>query len=187
MTIKDISSVLTDCISETAVARVRFTYNDYFEMLFPLSVSNDLFVSVIDRDFILDGYTVRRISDVVEAQDIRKTYLSLHMREGNLKKLTKPPIDITTFRSLFSSLIKMKKYVIIEGRISSTGEYYFVAGAPLGVNDSALKFRSFDGAGKWCENTVTIPYLTIESVTFDSSYISTYSKYIKPYKETNKK
>ena len=181
MTIKEITSVLSSCISDTAVARVRFTYGDYYEMLFPIALSNDLFMSIIDRDFILDGYTIRRISDVVEAKDIRTTYLSIHSREGNLKKLSTPPVDISSFRSAFTSLIKSKKYLIIEGRVIRTGEFYVVVGIPLAVRDSALKFRSFDGAGKWSENTITIPYSTIDAVTFGSSYVSAYSRYVKPF------
>jgi hypothetical protein len=87
-------------------------------MLFPIAISNDLFISVVDRDFILDGYTIRRISDISDIHDIRQTYLKLHALKGNLKKLSVPPLDVTDFKSLFLSLIRSKKYVIIEGKVN---------------------------------------------------------------------
>lgn len=187
MTIKETMPVLKSCISYIAVARIKFSYNEYFEMLFPISMSNELFLSVIDRDFVLDGYTVRKIADITEIKDIRQTYLKIHALEGNFKKLSPPNLNVNSWRDLFSSLIPTRKYVIVEGTVPNTNHSFFTVGMPVAIGQSAVKFRSFDGAGNWSEETINIPFSAIHSVTIDSSYVSTYSKYVKHYVDVKEK
>ncbi len=180
---KDTLHILDICASNSTVAQVKFSYNDYIEMLFPLLISKELFLSVVDRDFVLDGYTIRRVSDVIAIKEIKQTYLKIHIAEGNIQKLKTPDIDISSFASVFNFLLKSNENVIIEGTVPNKDEIFFFVGRILAVSDISIKFRSFDGAGKWSENILTIPYSSINAVTFRSSYVKTYSKYVNPYVE----
>ena len=128
MSIKENLSILQSCISDSAVAQIRFYYSDYYEMLFPLTASNELFISVVDRDFILDGYTVRKISDIESIKEITQTYLTIHARMGNLKKLNPPKINISNFRSLFVDTIKSGEIIIIEGFSPNSEKQFFFIG-----------------------------------------------------------
>ena len=187
MSIKENSSILQSCISDSAVAQIRFNYSDYYEMLFPLTTSNELFISVVDRDFILDGYTVRKISDIESIKEITQTYLTIHARIGNLKKLNPPKINISNFRSLFVDTIKSGENIIIEGFSPNSEKQFFFIGKALATSENALKFIPFDGGGNWSETPLTIPYSSISAITLRSSYIKAYSRYIATHSEQSNK
>ena len=181
----DTYQVLRYCASDTSVAQIKFNYNDYTEMLFPLLISNELFLSVVDRDFILDGYTIRRISDIIAIKEIKQTYLKIHIAEGNIKKLKKPNVDVTSFATVFNFLLKSNEYAIIEGIVPNNDNAFFLVGKTVAVGDKSIRFRTFDGAGNWCDNLITVPFASINAITFRSSYVKTYSKYVKPYLENH--
>ncbi len=185
ITVNDSESIniIRSCINPPSVCKIGFNDQQYEEFFFPLSVSDTLFIGIVDKDFILDGYTIRRISDVSYAEKIGGTYLKIHRAEGNLNRISAPPINVKSWKHALSSLLASSENVIVEGYIPDTARKYFLVGRILAVGEQGIRFRSFDGSGQWSDRTVTIKYDDITAVTFGSSYVTTYSKYIKPYPE----
>ncbi len=183
MAVSDFASIIRSCISPVAICKIGFAYQQFEEFFFPLAISNDLFFAVSERDFRLDGFTIRRLSDVTSAEAIRGTYLKIHHAEGNISRLSLPPIDIKNWQQVFRSISAANETVIIEGTTPSTDSRYFLIGKVLAAGEQGIRFRSFDGSGTWSERVITVPYSTIFSMTFGSSYITTYNKYVKPYPE----
>ncbi len=183
MTVSEAHNAIKACISPISVCKVAFSYQQYEEFFFPLSLSEELFIGVTERDFVLDGYSVRRLSDVTSVEQIRGTYLKIHHSEGNISRLSLPPISIKSWKTSFHYVYTSSENVIIEGTAPSSDSKYFLIGRVLAVGEQGIRFRSFDGSGTWSEKIITVPYTSISSLTFGSSYITTYSKYVKPYPE----
>jgi len=97
--------------------------------------------------------------------------------------MTVPPISLTDWRSVFASLGASGEVITVERESRDPAECAFLIGRILAVGDKALRFRSFDGAGIWDEHPKIIPYEKITGVTFGSRYITTYTKYVRPYPE----
>lgn len=183
MAVNEMASVIKSCISPTAICKVMFGYQQYEEFFFPVAISDELFLSVSDRDFRLDGFTVRQLSDITSATPIKGTYLKIHQAEGNLSRLSVPPINIRSWRHVFNSILASGEIISIEGYAPNSVNKYFIVGRVLAVGEQGIRVRTFDGSGTWAENPITVPYKNIFSMTFGSSYITTYSKYVKPYPE----
>lgn len=180
---EQIISILNACISPITVCKVSLAYHAYDDILFPIKLSKQLFLSITERDFQLDGFTVRRLEDVVAAEPIRGTYMKIHKAEGNLERLVAPPINISSWRAVSSCLCSSGEIVIVEHESLTKEECTFAIGRILAVGEQGMRFRSFDGAGHWDDRPMNIPYSQITSVTFGSRYITTYAKYIHPYPE----
>ena len=183
MTHKEKFDTIKSCISPIAICKIGFSYQQYEEFFFPLAISDELFLSVSERDFRLDGFTIRRISDVISAEPIRGTYLKIHQAEGNVSRLSVPPVNIKNWKHIFPAICNSSENVIVEGTLPDNHTKFFLIGRALASGEQGIRFRSFDGAGNWNDRTVTIPFENIHSLTFGSSYITTYSKYVKPYPE----
>lgn len=183
MAVNEIAAKIRSCISPTAICKISFEYQPYEEFFFPVAISDELFLSVSEKDFRLDGFTVRQIADVVSAEQIKGTYLKIHQAEGNLARLSVPPINIKSWRHVFNSIIASSEVVSIEGYAPNSAAKYFFVGRVLAVGEQGIRFRTFDGSGEWSEKPITVPYANIFSMTFGSSYITTYCKYVKPYPE----
>ena len=179
----EISSRIRSCISPAAICKVSFEYQQYEEFFFPVAISDDLFLSVVEKDFILDGFTLRQLSDVTSAEQIKGTYLKIHQAEGNLARLSTPPINIKSWRHAFNSILASGETVSVEGYVPNSASKYFVVGRVLAVGEQGIRLRTFDGGGNWAEKPITVPYANIFAMTFGSSYITTYCKYVKPYPE----
>ena len=185
MTRDEIINIIRSSINPPSVCKIAFCDQQYEEFFFPLSVSDELFIGIVDKDFILDGFTVRRISDMTAAERIRGTYLRIHQAEGNVNRISLPPVSLKNWKQVFQSILASSENVIIEGYIPDTARKYFLVGRVTAVGEQGIRFRSFDGSGQWSERVMTLKFDDISAVTFGSSYVTTYSKYVKPYPEIN--
>ena len=183
MAINEKAAKIKSCISPTAICKITFEYQQYEEFFFPVAISDDLFLAISEKDFRLDGFTVRQISDVTSAEQIKGTYLKIHQAEGNLARLSAPPINIKSWKHVFNSILASGEVVSIEGYLPNTASRYFLIGRVLAGGEQGVRFRTFDGSGEWSDKPITVPFVSIFSMTFGSSYITTYCKYVKPYPE----
>ena len=183
MAANEIAAKIKSCISPTAICKISFEYQNSEEVFFPVAMSDELFLSVSEKDFRLDGFTVRQLSDVTSAEQIRGTYLKIHQAEGNLARLSTPPINLRSWRHVFNSIVASGETVSIEGYSPNSASKFFIVGRVLAVGEQGIRVRTFDGIGELAEKPITVPYANIFSMTFGSSYITTYCKYVKPFPE----
>ena len=171
--------ILVSCLKPPTICRVLFQYHNYDEFFFPLKVSEKLFLGVSENDFRLDGYTVRRLKDIVQAEPVRGTYLKIHRAEGTLNRLHLPPLPIHDWHTVCDALSASNELVILECD-TKENENRFLCGKFTAVATPGIRFLPFDGDGVWQGHPVTILYNTITAITFGSRYITTFAKYLPP-------
>jgi len=173
----DYRDTIVSCLKPQAICRVLFRNRSYDELLFPLRLSDKLFLSVIDQDFQLDGYTVRRLRDIVLAEPVRGNYLRMHKAEGNLSRLHVPPVPLRDWREVCDTLAAANELIMLECD-AENDELTLLCGKITAVALPAIRFLPFDGDGEWHTRPITILYRQIRAITFGSRYLTTYAKYL---------
>lgn len=181
----EIYQTLKSSINNIAVCKISFENQLYEDFYFPIAFSHDLFLGILERDFVLDGFSIRKIYDITNVEAIRGTYLKIHQSEGNLSRITRPPISLESWKSVFRFISSSNEIVSIEGYLPEGDDFekFFIIGKVLAVGEQGIRFRTFDGGGNWAEKPMTLPYFAITNVSFGNSYTTTYAKYVKEYPE----
>lgn len=174
MTLQQVRDTLSRCIDPRSICAVEFEYDDNKHYYFPAAVGEQLFLGAEEDDFILDGFCIRRIRDVYEISDRAGVYQKIFEAEG-LTRFDAPPVDISDWHSVFTSLREMGRNVIVEREYE---DGFFCIGRIEEVAEDHLLLRHFDADGVWAEEPVRIEFRDVTSVTFGSRYINVFSKYV---------
>jgi len=183
LTENEIRIVLASAIEDPKICRVYFDYDPNYFYYFPIAVSKDLFIGANEDDFSIDGYTIRRIKDVVSVKIKDDKCLEIDIAEGLLDELDLPEIDITDWHSAFKSLKAIGENIIIEKESSIADDCQFAIGRITEVHGDFLLLREFDAEGNWLYDNTIIPFSAITSVTINSRYVRVFSKYLPPCPE----
>jgi len=157
---------------------VKFKYDYYYLHHFPIKISDRLFLGAKHDDFLLDGFEIRRFCDMTRIRlndDKRNEILKA---EGIVDALTVPDIDLSDWHSVFLSLQKAERNIIIEKESLDDDEWEFAIGHIEKVLKNKVLFKHFDADGIWQEELLEIPFSQITTVTFGSRYVETFSKYV---------
>lgn len=172
-TLSELREGLRKLIAPRTMCGIELEYSDQVLYGFPLAVSEQLFLVAEDDDFLLNGFQVRRLRDIFELGDRKGIYQTIAEKEG-LTDFAVPDVDITDWRSVFASLQKLGKHIIIEREYEPE---FFRLGVIEAVGEDHVVFRHYDADGIWQE-PAKIPYRDITSVTFDDRYANTFAKYV---------
>lgn len=178
MTKTQIKELINSAVNSRKPCSVHLKYDAYYRYYFPLLVSDKLFLGAEEDDFILDGFHVRRFKDAIKAEIKSDKYLEIITAEGILDNLEIPDVDVTDWYSVFMSLSKMKKNVIVECEDEDPNKAGFAIGKILKVCKNKVYIKHFDADGVWENEPVEIPFSEITLVTFGSRYVETFSKYV---------
>lgn len=163
---QDKLELLQNGIRQTALCRCWFSYDPNYFYYYPNAVNEKFILGQEEDDFLLDGYCIRKISQLkkVEIKDDKCGEINRFF--GLTEQISMPEVDISSWQSIFQSLQKLDTYVAIEDAI---GEQF-----SIGVIEKALKdklyFRSFDADGVWDEDGLEIRYSQITSVQWGTRY-----------------
>ena len=177
----EISNVIASCITPPALLEIKYSYRLFYDFCFPLAMSDKLFLAVCEDDFLLDGYTVRRLRDVTEATKKEDGYFRIHRAEGTLSRLYRPPVDVTDWKTVLTSLLSSGEILIVEQEDADPARGEFLIGKLLRVGAQSAELRGFDADGIWDDETTTVSFSQITSITFGSRYITTFAKYLPPF------
>lgn len=172
---------IKNSIQEPAMCRCYFHYDNNYYYYFPLKLSTKLFLGVEEDDFLLDGYSIRRLKDLDKIEIRDDKCLEMAKAEGLIEQLSAPDIDIESWKTVFLSLQKKDKNIIIRHEDIDESEYKFAIGRIENILDKKVVFHTFDADGIWQEDLLEIPFESITSVTAESRYINVFSKYLPPY------
>ena len=167
--------LLRGAVGTYRLCRCYFSYglNCWFFYLFGLS--EELMLGAQEDDFLLDGFQIRRLSDLrcVEEEE----YLCARINEVNglLSDVEKPPIDLSSWKNVFESLKQMGLMIIVENEYEKGG--FFRLGYIDDVKPSHIVFTAYDADGQRTDNML-IFYDNISSVTFGDRYSVTWHKYL---------
>jgi hypothetical protein len=173
-----IKEIAMACMKDKALCRIFLRYDINYRYYIPLLISDKLFLGAEEDDFILDGYAIRRFKDVTKAQIKDDICNKILKKEGVIDSIVVPDIDMADWETIFKSLQKRNHNVIVEKESLEPDKSEFVIGRIEKIYRNFAYIRHFDADGVWQNGPYKIPYTEITSVTFDSRYITVYSKYL---------
>lgn len=166
-----------DAIGTYNYCRCYFRYDPNYFYFYPVGISDKLLFGILEDDFILDGFQIKRISDLTKIE--LKDDLCVQINKDNkiLDNIEIPSVDLNTWNSVFNSLIKMNNIIIIEAEELDDSNNLFTIGRIINNDKSEVVFKEFGADGVWEEDLLYIPYKYIISVTFSSRYCNEWEKY----------
>lgn len=173
-TMQELRDGLNGCREPRTLCGVEFEYSDNPIYGFPAAVGEQLFLLAEEDDFILDGFTIRRLRDIYEFKSKKGMYQQISEAEG-LTRFEAPAVDISDWRSVFASLQRMGRNIIVEREYE---DGYFYVGTIEEVAEDHMLLRHYDADGIWQEEPARVEYREVTSVTFGSRYVEVFSKYV---------
>lgn len=157
--------------------RCWFEYSDFYKYFYILDYSDKLFLGAVEDDFILDGFEINRLCDIdsIEVKDDK--CIKINKRLGLLDNIEKPDIDLTSWGTVFKSLVGADLFVIIQNQYN--GGFYI--GKIREVRRKSVVFKHFDAFGIW-QHKVKIPFSEITSVRFADRYSTNWKSFLCGYK-----
>ena len=187
MTNTEIRRLLTFAILPKTLCRLRTYYMDDWRYYLPLTTSQTLLCASEEENFRFNGYTVLPFADIDEAEESGGLYSRILSAEHVLDELALPPIDITSWRTLFDSVDALNENVIVEGEDPDPDMSLFAIGRVEKVCASCVYLRHFDAEGVWEKEPWRIMYDEITGVTLRSRYAELMSKYLPPLPQDYRK
>lgn len=178
MTKTQIKELIKSAVNSHKLCGVSLKFDNRNSCVIPLSFGEKLFLSAAEQDFLLDGFSIRRFRDATKAVLAGDMYQRIIESEGLLDNLKTPDVDVTDWNSVFTSLSKMNKNVIVESEDEDPEKSGFAIGKIFKVCKNKVYIKHFDADGVWENEPVEIPYSEITLVTFGSRYVETFSKYV---------
>ena len=158
--------------------RLHLKYDVSYSYWFPFKASEKLFLAAREEDFITNGFSILRFRDIKRLEFKDDKCVEILKAEKILDGVVAPDIDLTDWHAAFLSLQKLKKNIIIEHETQNENEWEYWIGRIEKVLKTKVLFRHFDADGIWQDEPYEIPFSSITSVTFDSRYVTVFSKYV---------
>lgn len=174
----EMKELVRAAINTKELCRMFFKYDLNYRYYFPFQASDRLFLCAEEDDFIIDGFSIRRFCDLTKVQIKDDKCIEIIRNEGILNNLFAPEVDLTDWHSVFLSLQRIGKNIIVEKESLDEDEWEYVIGHIEKVLKNKVLFKHFDADGVWQDAPLEIPFSQITSVTLGSRYVETFSKYV---------
>ncbi len=150
---------------------------------FVLGLGRDLVLLQQFHDFLPEGYTALRVSDIkrVRSGEHERFWETMLRGEGTMDGVGIPyEVPLDDFRSLLTALHGRCQYLIVECEDRKTAEYDdFIIGRIVALDYETVSVLHFDSLGAWNDEPCIIAYSDITKIQFDTPYINTITKYLK--------
>ena len=166
--------LIQKAIQETVICRCYFVYDQNYFYYYPNAVNDKFFLGQEEDDFMLDGYCIRKISQLKKIEVKDDKCQEINKLFGIADQVVDPGIDISSWQSIFESLSKLDTYIQIE---DAFGEQ-FAIGIIQKVLKDKLYFKHFDADGIWDEADLEIRYSQITSVCWGTRYAQYWKRYM---------
>ncbi|MBQ9115929.1 MAG: hypothetical protein IJY04_02795 [Clostridia bacterium] len=168
--------IINKCIAEKLMCRCYFIHfgEGYYDYYYPNAVSDRLVFLQKENDFILNGYTVRKLSHLKRVELRNDKCDEINRWSGLTEQVCAPDVDITSWETVLDSLEELECLIIIENE----AEDEFHLGRIERVMRNLVVFRPIDADGIISESTIIIPYSSITSVSWDTRYANGWAKYL---------
>ena len=166
--------LIQKAIQETVICRCYFVYDQNYFYYYPNAVNEKFFLGQEEDDFLLDGYCIRKISQLKKVEVKDDKCQEINELFGITDQVADPGIDISSWQSIFESLSKLDTYIQIE---DAFGEQ-FAIGIIQKVLKDKLYFKHFDADGIWDEADLEIRYSQITSVSWGTRYAQYWKRYM---------
>ena len=169
-------NLLHNSIGTYRLCRCYFKYDLNYWYFYILDHSDKLFMGVEEDDFMLDGFQIRKISDLNKIEIKNDLCAKINEETNILANICKPDVDISSWKTVFESLKALNIFIIVENE-KLDGESIFYMGYITEIKKTSVIFSHIDADGEWYDN-IEIPYSDVTSVTFNDRYSKTWQKYL---------
>ena len=166
--------LIESLIGTGQILRAYFTYDSAYYYYYPLAINDDFFIGQEEDDFQLDGYHIRRTSQLRKAEIKEDLCQTINQWNGVADQVHLIDIDISSWKHIFSCLKDIDGFVIIEDDIKER----YAIGYIESVHKKHIVFRPFDAEGQWCDH-FKIPYDSITHVAWNTRYTNNWYAYLK--------
>jgi hypothetical protein len=174
----EIKELVKEAAENIKIINAYFRYDLAYYNLIPLSLNDKLFFVVNEDDFIFDGFSIYRFKDLKKVKIKNDMCDIILKKEGLTSNIVVPNIDISSWKSVFESLKKMKRNIIVEKQTIDGKDSEFVIGRIEKIYKNFAYVWNFDSDGIWDDSPIKVPYSEITNIIFGSRYVDTFSKYI---------
>ena len=172
---QDKLDLIQSAIENPQLCRCYFTYDENYYYYYPNAVNEKFLLGQEENDFLLDGYCIRKISQLKKVEIKGDLCNTINQQIGLHQQIKLPPVDISSWKCIFDSLMELDCFVIIENELS--GE--FAIGIIEKTFKNKLYFKPFDADGIWDEVGLEIPYSQISTVKWATRYAEVWQKYLR--------
>lgn len=154
--------------------RCYFKYSLNYRYFYILDCTEKVFLGAEEDDFLLDGFHIRRISDMKKIEVKDDLCVKINRENKLLESIEKPDIDLSSWKKLFKSLKKLNCFIIIENEYLDM----FYIGSIEKAKKNSVVFHPFDADGVWFDS-VEVPYKKITHVVFGDRYSKGFEEYFR--------
>ena len=173
---EDMSKMFKKAKEENGLCRMFFKYDPNYFYYLPIEYNKKFFYGVEEDDFITDGFSIRKISDLKKVELRDDKCVEFLKMENTFANINAPQINLASWKTVFESLQKIVKYIIVRKENLDDNETDFAIGRITKATKSSLEMKYFDADGEWSD--IIIPYIGITSVTLQSRYVAVWEKYL---------
>ena len=167
--------LIGSCINTTRIVRTYFRYDENYWYYYPHAINERFLLGQEENDFELDGYHIRKISDLEKAEIKDDLCEKINIWNGVIDEIKNPNVDISSWASIFCSSALLGKLIIIEDELN--GDY--VLGKIKKVCSRYVVIESVDADGDIEDEPVRIPYSHLTHVAWDTRYSENWDRYLK--------
>ncbi len=169
-------NLLHNSIDTYQICRCHFKYDLSYWYFYILDHSDKLFLGVEEDDFMLDGFQIRKISDLTKIEIKNDLCAKINEETNILVNICKPGVNISSWKTVFESLKALNNFIIIENEKLGDDSFFYM-GKIAKIKKTCVIFSHVDADGEWYDN-IEIPYSKVTSVTFNDRYSKTWQKYL---------
>lgn len=174
MTRQEKTHLIESCIGKKQLVRMFFKYEKPYWYYYPNAVNDQFILGQEEDDFLLDGYHIRRIKDLVKVEIKDDLCAQINIWNGTVNGINNPGIDISSWQSIFRSPVLQNTCVIIEDDYNESYEIGYVRKAC----DRYLLLNSFDADGMFNNKPIKIPYSRITHLAWKTRYAENWHQYL---------
>lgn len=166
--------LIKSTIGQAQIVRFYFKYDQYYHYYYPNAVNEKFILGQEEYDFQLDGYHIRKISDIRKVEVKDNLCGKINVWNGVANCVSNPEIDISSWYNIFSSELLRNRFIIVEDENNGL----FAIGFIKKVCRHHVCFESFDADGKWDDSPLIIPYSSITHVAWNTRYTDNWFNYL---------
>jgi hypothetical protein len=174
----EIKELVKSAAENVEIINAYFRFDTAYYNLIPLISTDKLFLAINEDDFIFDGYSIYRFKDLTKVKIKNDMCDKILKDEGLTSNIVIPSIDISSWKSIFESLIGLSINIIVERRTLDDEDSEFVIGRIDSVYKNFAYVWHFDADGVWGDSPIRVPYSEITNIKFRSRYVDIFSKYV---------
>jgi hypothetical protein len=136
------------------------------------------FLALQESEFRFDGYIIEDYATVDRAVPADERFSEIARLEGLLDGPEAPPVELSSYRSIFAFLCNAGYNVEIETGTPGGGGISIFTGRVTNCTEHDFRLLRFGIDCRWDNFPVTVWYDDLRVVRFGSKYLEMYSKHL---------